>query len=100
MRKELIEIREQFYNDCEIDERTLGMIVHHYISLGEQAAANLTDEKIERVYQNAIQEEKEAEAKHQVTMITPDFQKYILKACQQLYKLPGEVKYDIIKRNL
>lgn len=101
MKKALLERQEQFYNDYNIDSRTLPMIVHHYISIGEQAAASLSDEKIEKVYQNAVKEQEAIEAKkNSIYLITPEFQKYILKACQGLHKLPSDLRYAIIKKNI
>lgn len=101
MKKELVLAQENYYKECEIDPRTLPMIVRHYLSIGEQAAANLTDEKIEKVYERAVKEQEEIEAKKgSICIITPEFQKYILKACQQLYKSPEQAKYDIIKKNI
>ena len=100
MKKELVLAQENYYKECEIDPRTLPMIVRHYLSIGEQAAAGLTDDKIEKVYQQAVQKQKATESKGSVCLITPEFQKYILKACQQLNTLPDQAKYDIIKKNI
>lgn len=100
-KKEILAAQQQYKEKCEIDERTLPMIIHHYLSIGEQAAKNLTDEKIERVYQNESEKQKEAEAKKgTICLLTPEFQKYILFACQQLAKLEPDARYDLIKHNL
>lgn len=100
-KKEILAAQQQYKEKCEIDERTLPMIVHHYLSIGEQVAENLTDEKIERVYQNELKRQEEAEAKKgTVYLLTPEFQKYILVACQQLAKLEPDARYDLIKKNL
>lgn len=100
MKKSTQQAIEKFYKDCEIDSRTLPMIVHHYLSIGEQAASTLTKARIEEVYLKAVEEEQAATARGAVYMITPEFQKYILTACQQLYLLPADVKYAIIKLGL
>lgn len=100
MKKSLLPAYQAYIKECEIDSRTLPMIVHHYVSIGEQAAASLTDEKIESVYQKCVKEQAETETKGRITIITPEFQKYILVACQKLYRLPNEVKYAIIKENI
>lgn len=100
MKKVIQEQIDAFYKKCEIDSRTIPMIVGHYLSIGEQAAKNLTDKRIKEVYDKAILEEQAAAAQGKISIITPEFQKYILTACQQLYLLPKEVKYAIIKLEL
>ncbi len=100
MRKTLLEGYQKFIKENDIDTRTLCMIVHHYISIGEQAAGNLTDERIEKIYQNAIKEEKQLEGTNKISMITPEFQRYILKSCQALNKLPSNLRYEIIKEHI
>ena len=100
MKKEIQEIINNYYKEQEIDPRTLPMIVAHYLSIGEQAASKLTDEKIQEVYKRAVEEEEQAAAHGSTTMITPEFQRYILKACQQLALLPREAKNAIIKAGL
>ncbi len=99
-KKQILEAQQNYRKECEIDDRTLPMIVHHYISIGEQVALNLTDEKIEKVYQSELQKQQEAEKKGSIYMITPEFQKYILVACQKLAKLEPDVRYDLIKHSL
>ena len=100
MKKEIQGIINNYYKEQEIDPRTLPMIVAHYLSIGEQAASKLTDEKIQEVYKRAVEEEEQAAAHGSTTMITPEFQRYILKACQQLALLPREAKNAIIKAGL
>ena len=100
MTKEELKQQDKYLADNEIDERTLPLIVHHYVSIGEQAAGRLTDEQIEQVYQKAILENAKAEEKGSTSLITPEFQRYILKACQQLHLLPTKVRYNIIKKNI
>ena len=79
MKKSTQQAIEKFYKDCEIDSRTA---------------------RIEEVYLKAVEKEQAATARGAVYVITPEFQKYILTACQQLYLLPAEVKYAIIKLGL
>ena len=103
--KALLEAQQAYYKDCEIDPRTLPMIVHHYVSIGEQAAANLTDAKIQSIYEKAKREEiaiesKQIPGKMSIRAVTPEFEQYILVACQKLYLLPSDVRYTIIKENL
>ena len=100
MRKQLLEAYQNYIKECEIDTRTLPMIVFHYISIGEQAAKHLTNEKIESVYNKSVEAQKEAESRGCVVLVTPEFQKYILCACQKLALLPDNVRYAIIKENL
>ena len=100
MTKEELRQQTKYLEENEIDERTLPLIVHHYVSIGEQAAANLTDEQIEKVYQKAAMEAEEADKQGRTSLITPEFQRYILKACQQLYLLPPKVRNNIIKKNI
>jgi len=100
MKKELLKGCQNFIKENDIDTRTLGMIVHHYISIGEQAAENLTDERIEKIYQNAVEEEKKLKGTNKISLITPEFQQYILKSCQALNKLPSNLRYEIIKEHI
>ena len=100
MKKEIQGIINNYHKEQEIYPRTLPMIVAHYLSIGEQAASKLTDEKIQEVYKRAVEEEEQAAAHGSTTMITPEFQRYILKACQQLALLPREAKNAIIKAGL
>ena len=101
MKKALLPIYQKYLKECEIDSRTLPMIVHHYVSIGEQSAAALTTEKINKIYDKCVAEQQQIESqKGHYAVITPEFQKYILVACQKLYLLPNEVKYAIIKENI
>jgi hypothetical protein len=100
MKKELLLTQQNYIKECEIDERTLPMIVHHYISIGEQTASKLTDERIEQVYNKCVADDQAAQARGAILAITPEFQKYILVACQKLAQLPAEARYNLIKKNL
>lgn len=100
MTKEELRQQAKYLEENDIDERTLPLIVHHYMSIGEQAASGLTDAQIEKVYQQAVTKDMENKLNGSTSLITPEFQKYILKACQQLYLLPAKVRYNIIKKNI
>lgn len=100
MKKEFLELKQKYYQECNIDERTLPMVVHHYVSIGEQAAKMLTKSQIDKIYTKSKNEERIAEQNGQIQVITPDFQVYILTACKKLSELPPELRYDIIKKNL
>lgn len=91
---------QDYYQKYDIDLRTLPIIVKHYLSIGEQAASDLDENKISKLYEKAVKREKEAEAKGEVLLVSPHFESYILTACMGLNKLPDEVKYHIIKENL
>lgn len=102
--KERKELREKFFKEFDIStdsskDAGVGVfIAHHYISLGERVIQTITEEDIKKAYQDEVKKQKEAEEKGLVYMIEPDFTKFVLTACVALYKLPAEVKYDIIKR--
>lgn len=100
MKQELLKGYQNFIKENDIDTRTLCMIVHHYISIGEQAAENLTDARIDKIYQSAVEEEKKLKGTNRISLITPEFQQYILKSCQALSKLPSDLRYEIIKENI
>ena len=102
--KERKEMKEKFFKDFDINadsskDAGVGILIaHHYISLGERVIETITDEDIEKAYQDEVQKQKDAEKKGLVDMVEPDFTKFVLTACVALYKLPAEVKYDIIKK--
>ena len=97
MTKENRQAQLKFFNENDIDFKTIPLIVSHFISIGEQAAKNLTDEKIERVYQQAVERDKELKG---AAYITPEFEKYILTCCKKLAELDRNLRLDIIKEAL
>ena len=88
---------DQYYKDYNIDLRTMGMIVHHYIDIGERAAANITQEQIDKIYQQELVKQKQAESEGKIYMITPEFTAYLLTACMGLANLAPTIRYKIIK---
>lgn len=97
MTKEEKRVFEQYCKDYYIDSRTLGMIGHHYLFLGEQIIATLTPEEIEEtVFQEKKKQEK-AEKEGKVYMIDPSFTEYLLNAVVGLYKINGTYRYKILK---
>ena len=97
MTKEEKRVFEQYCRDYNIDSRTLGMIGHHYLFLGEQIIATLTPEEIEEtVFQEKKKQEK-AEAEGKIYMIDPSFTEYLLNAVAGLYKINGTYRYKILK---
>ena len=97
MTKENRQAQLKFFKENNIDFRTIPMIVSHFISIGEQAAKSLTDKKIEQIYQQAVEEDKQREG---ASLIAPEFQKYILTCCQKLAQLDRNLRLDIIKEAL
>lgn len=97
MTKENRQAQLKFFKENNIDFRTIPMIVSHFISIGEQAAKGLTDEKIEQIYQQAVEEDKKRKG---ASLIAPEFQKYILTCCQKLAQLDRNLRLDIIKEAL
>lgn len=100
MTKQERKVVDQYMRDYNIDYRTIGMIVHHYIDVGERTIKALTPSDIQEVYERKIKEEKEAEAKGRILLITADFTKYLLEACVGLSKLPVRIRYKFIKEYL
>lgn len=97
MTKEEKRVFEQYCRDYNIDSRTLGMIGHHYLFLGEQIIATLTPEEIEEtVFQEKKKQEK-AEKEGKIYMIDPSFTEYLLNAVVGLYKINGTYRYKILK---
>lgn len=97
MTKENRQAQLKFFKENNIDFRTIPMIVSHFISIGEQAAKSLTDKKIEQIYQQAVEEDKQRKG---ASLIAPEFQKYILTCCQKLAQLDRNLRLDIIKEAL
>ena len=97
MTKENKKAQLEFFKENNINVRTIKLIVSHFISIGEQAAENLTDEKIEQIYQQSVEKDKKLKG---ASFITPEFQKYILTGCQKLAQLERNLRLDIIKEAL
>ena len=91
---------DKFYKECEIDPRTLPLIVNHFVSIGKQAAERLTSERILEIHAKTLAEEKEAEAQGKVRMITADFESYILNGCKGLAALSHEARCRVIRQNI
>ena len=64
--------------------RVLPLIVAHFIKIGQQRAATITDEEIQQIKEKVEQEEKTAETNGKIQIITADFQCFLLKACREL----------------
>ena len=89
-----------FLDNYKIDYRTLPLIVHHYVGIGERQVEVTTQEVIDNTYQAELEREREAEERGTVLIITPEFTKYILEACVGLWRLPEKLRYKIIKEYL
>ena len=100
MNKEEKKVVEEYYRDYNIDPRTISMIVHHYIDVGERTIKGLTQKDIDDIYQRELIKEKECEKKGTILLITPDFTAYLLTACRGLSLLPDPIRYKFIKENL
>ena len=100
MTKEEQKVVDQYCKEYNIDHRTTSMIIHHYIDIGERQASKLSPELIEKYYAQLVKEEKEIEASGKISLITPDFTRYLLKACMGLNKLPMSIRYKFIKEHL
>ena len=100
MNKKETLIVEQFYKDYHIDPRTMGMIVHHYIDIGERAAASITQDQVDRIYKEKKVEEAELEKNNQFLFMSPEFVAYLLTACSGLAKMDPNVRYKLIKETL
>lgn len=91
---------EKWCKDFNVDERTIRLIVNHYVELGERTVSSLTPGIIEANYNKDKREEAEAESKGCIYFITPEFTKYLLEACVGLYKLSRTARCSIIKKYL
>ena len=89
-----------FLDTYKIDYRTLPLIVHHYVAIGERQAQKLTHKQIEVIYEQKKVEEEECEKNGTVLIIGADFTKYLLEACIGLWELPEKLRYKIIKEYL
>ena len=99
-KQQIVAAKMKFYKDNDIDTRTLPMIVNHFISIGALRAAKITNEEVNRIYEELKAEEKEAEANHKVMIMTPEFQTYLLQSCRSLSQLDSAVRNAIIKENI
>ena len=97
MNKQEQRVVAEYMDDYHIDPRTIGMIVHHYIDVGERTIKGLTQEDIDEIYQRKLEEEKECEKRGTILIISADFTAYLLTACLGLSKLPDAIRYKIIK---
>lgn len=100
MNKEEKAVFYKFVLDNHIDVRTINMIIHHYLSLGEQTIANLTDEDIKEAHDRNLARQQEAEKRGKVYLIDASFVSYLLESCKALYNLPDKYRYKIIKEYL
>lgn len=96
MKKEETQIVNKWKRENDVDDRTLPLVVHHYITIGERAVNNLTTSIILDIYDKEVEREKEAAKEGKVLLLSPDFQKYLLTACKALYDLGAPLRYKII----
>lgn len=95
--------KEQFEKWCRennVDDRTLPLIISHYLSLGENTIGGVTPDDIQEMYEREMAREKEAERRGKIYMIAPDFSKYLIECCVSLYKLDSVLRYKIISEVL
>lgn len=91
---------ENYYKDYNIDPRTISMIVEQYIYMGEKSVKLLTDELLDAKLKELQKEEDEAKKHNSFSLITPEFNIYILRACQGLAKCDVKLRNRIIKKHL
>lgn len=99
-KSEIDRIRYGYYSENHIDARTLPLIVSHYIAVGANTWAKLTDEDIEAQYKQCKERDEKLQKEHKISLIAPEFNQYLNKACKALYLLPAEVRARIIKENI
>ncbi len=99
-KNEIDRIRYGYYSENHIDARTLPLIVSHYIAVGANTWAKLTDEDIEAQYKQCKERDEQLKKENKVGLIAPEFNQYLNKACKALYLLPAEVRAKIIKENV
>ena len=97
MTKQEKKIAEAYYTQYNIDLRTMVLVVHHYIDCGERQISKLTPEWIDKYYKKLVEEDKAMNEKGKVSLISPEFSCYLLKACLGLYQLEPSIRYKIIK---
>lgn len=97
MTKKEQKVVDNYYNQYNIDLRTMGMIVHHYIDCGEREISSLTQDFIDEYYKKLTEEEAANSSETTISLITPDFTCYLLTACMGLYQLDRTVRYKLIK---
>ena len=100
MTKKEERVFQNWVNSYNIDYRTLPLIIHHYIEIGERAVSKITPKVIENYLHKTQKEQEEAEERGSISLITPEFVQYLLSACMGLYQIDAKVRYKIIKENL
>ena len=87
----------QWCREYDIDPRTLKMIGQHYLYLGEQVIANLTQDDIKETVAREQKRQQEAEARGCIYLIDPSFTDYLLKAVVGLHKIDSTIRYKILR---
>ena len=101
MKKDVKSKIQDFMLANNIDWRTVCIIVHHYLYLGEQVVESLTEEDVQEEYNKQVKYQQEVEKDGKtICMITPDFVKYLLDSCRAMYQLEPEIRYEFIKEYL
>ena len=100
MTKKEQRVFDNWVKSCNIDYRTLPLIIHHYLDIGERAASKITPQVVEDYRYKSFKEQEEAEARGSISLMTPDFVQYILTACMELYQIDAKVRYKIISTYL
>lgn len=96
MKKEEKELFEKWCRENNVDDRTLPLIVNHYLHLGENIISGIDLDDIEVMYKKEVARQKEAESRGKIYLISPDFSKYLVECCVSLYKLDSGLRYKII----
>lgn len=76
------------------------MSIAYYIDKGEHIIKTITNEDIEKVRANGKDEEREAAKRGKIRLIDPDYEADIVRTAKELYDLPKDVRYYLIKKYL
>lgn len=76
------------------------VVASHFLSIGEQAAKTITDERIAQEIKKQKEEERKAEAVGMVCLMSAEFVGEILKGCQVLANADSVARVLFIKKYL
>jgi hypothetical protein len=88
MKKELKAKYDAFRNECG-HEGNFRMIIAYVMDKGFDAVSQITDEEITSMVARLESEAKEFEAQGKISIMTPEFQGWLVKRATQLVKIGG-----------
>lgn len=79
-------------------EMSAPLVVFHFVEIGAKVAENLTAEQIAEAVKKQEEEEKAAEARGMVCLMSAEFVRWLLESVQKFAKLSAPVRSYLIKK--